>query len=377
MAGPKTQKQDYYEVLGVPRDADTKAIKGAYRKLAFKYHPDRNKDTGAEETFKEISEAYAVLKDPKKRAEYDARGYEGVSGFSPEDLYGNIDLNDLFGGGDFARAGGFGAGDDLFERLFRFGRWDNRARAAAGPHRGHDITASITVPLATILNGGERTLRLTHPRACPDCKGSGAKPGTDAKACADCSGSGKKVVREQRGSVTYQQITACPTCRGRGKVIETPCPRCGGGGQITNEEHLSVKIPKGLREGAALRLAGRGEPGGGNGAPSGDLFIRVRTELDPRFERHGDDLWRLQRIDVTDAVLGADIRVPTLDGRDVSVKVPAGSQPDSVLRVRGKGLPVMEKDKRGDLFLRLQIRIPAQPSSEEKALYEKLRALKR
>lgn len=366
----KPTKTDYYELLGVAKDADGKAIKDAFRKLAFKYHPDRNKAPDAEETFKEIAEAYAVLSDPKKRAEYDRRGHEGVSGFSPEDLYGGIDMNDVFGGAGFARAGGFGLDGDLFERLFGFDR-----RPAAGPHRGRDVEAAITVPLDVIMNGGERTLRLGHPRPCPDCKGSGAKAGTQAKVCAACQGSGHQITRQQRGNMAYQQITACPSCHGRGKTIETPCPRCAGSGQTTDEQVLSVKIPKGLAEGATLRLAGRGMPGGGAGAPAGDLYVKVRTELDPRFERHGADLWRAETVAVPHAVLGTKLRVPTLAGGTVAVTVPAGTQPDTVLRVRGKGLP-RSGGGHGDLFIRVQIRVPAHPSAEERALYEKLRDIK-
>lgn len=370
MAGTTT-KTDYYELLGVAKDADGKAIKDAFRKLAFKYHPDRNKAPDAEEKFKEIAEAYAILSDPKKRAEYDRRGYEGVSGFSPEDLYGGIDMNDLFGGADFARAGGFGIGGNLFERLFGFGR-----RPAAGPHRGQDVQAAIAVPLDVIVNGGERMLRLGHPRPCPDCHGSGAKAGTQAKVCTACQGSGQQVARQQRGNVAYQQITPCPACHGRGKTIETPCPRCAGTGQTSEEQVLSVKIPKGLAEGGTLRLAGQGLPGGGAGAPPGDLFIKVRTELDPRFERHGWDLWRAETIAVADAVLGTKMHVPTLAGGTVAVTVPAGTQPDTVLRVRGKGLP-RTGGGQGDLFIRVQVRVPGKPSAAEKELYQKLRDLTR
>jgi molecular chaperone DnaJ len=353
-------QRDYYEVLGVPRDADTKAIKDAFRKLALKYHPDRNKEPGAEERFKEIAEAYAILSDPDKRAEYDARGHAGVAGFSPEDLFGGIDFEDIFGGFGFDWGGG-----GLFDRLFR---------RRAGPRRGRDVEIHVVVPLEKVASGGTETVRIDHPITCPACHGSGAKAGTEPRRCADCQGSGRRVRREQKGGVSFQQITTCQTCRGRGTIIDAPCPECGATGQSLRAESLNVKIPVGIEEGMALRVPGRGLPGPEAGGPPGDLLVVVRSARDPRFERHGADLWRSQRVELVDAVLGTSLEVPTLAG-EVSVKIPPGTQPDSVLRLGGKGLPEFGGERRGDLLLRVRVHVPEALSAHERQLFQRLRDL--
>ena len=358
-------QRDYYEVLGVARDAGQKAIKDAFRTLALKYHPDRNKEPGAEERFKEIAEAYAVLSDPKKRADYDHRGFAGVAGFSPEDLFGDIDFEDIFGRGDF----GFGPGG-LFERFFH--------RQPSGPPRGDNAEIEIVVPLAKVVSGGEEAMHLRHPRACPDCHGSGAAQGTAPRECPDCGGSGRRTIsqkRSQRGSeVLIQQIGVCPSCQGRGRIIDHPCPRCGGRGQVLEEETLTVNIPVGVEEGMALRIPGRGLPSPVPGGLPGDLFVVVRSADDPRFLRNGADLWHSTEIGPVDAVLGTELEVPTLDGK-VKVSVPAGTQPDAALRLRGKGLPQYGGGERGDLYLRLHLRIPESISADERRVWEQLRRL--
>ncbi|MHA1152505.1 MAG: DnaJ C-terminal domain-containing protein [Alphaproteobacteria bacterium] len=354
------QQRDYYEVLDVPRDADAKVIKDAFRNLALEFHPDRNKEPGAEERFKEIAEAYAILSDPRKRAEYDARGHVGVAGFSPEDLFGGIDFEEIFGGFGFDWGGG-----GLFDRLFR---------RRAGPRRGRDVEVHVVVPLEKVLSGGEETVRVGHPIACPACGGSGAKAGTEPRQCADCDGSGRRVKSERKGNVSFQQIATCPTCRGCGTIIDTPCPECHATGESRREESLAVKIPAGIEEGMALRVPGRGLPAPAAGGPPGDLLVVVRSARDPRFERHGADLWCRQDLDLTDAVLGTGLEVATLDG-EVSVKVPPGTQPDTVLRLTGKGLPEFGGGRRGDLFLRLRVHLPERLSREQRRLFEQLRQL--
>jgi len=356
-------KRDYYEALGVARDADLKAIKSAFHDLAMKYHPDRNKEPGAEARFREIAEAYAVLSDPKKRAEYDSHGHAGVAGFSHEDLFGGLDFGDLFGDA------GLGFGGGLFERFF-----GGRSRPRAGPLRGHDAEVVVRVPLERIVDGGEERVRVRHPRACPACKGTGAKGGTALHACPACGGTGQRVQQQSEGSMFLRQITACPECGGRGRIIDAPCPDCGGTGQTAREETLSVRIPVGAEEGLALQVPGHGmaspEPGG---AP-GDLLVIVRTLADERFERRGADLWRIERIELTDAVLGTELRLPSLDGA-LKVQIPAGTQPDSVLRLHGKGLPVFGSTSRGDYFVRIDVHIPEKLSAEEQRLYQELRDL--
>jgi molecular chaperone DnaJ len=348
-------------VLDVPHDADAAAIKDAFRKLALKYHPDRNKEPGAEERFKEIAEAYAVLSDPKKRAEYDSGGFAGVAGFSPEDLFGGLDFDSLFP--DL----GFGLGGGIFERFFR--------RRRAGPPRGADIEMEAVVPLERIATGGEETIRFERIASCAACNGSGAKPGTSPRACTTCGGTGQKTTSRRDQGVFIRQSTTCRDCGGRGSVIDQPCPSCAGSGRTAREESLAVKIPAGADEGLALRIPGKGYPSDEPGGVAGDLLVVVRTAPDGRFQRDGADLWRLHEIDVADAVLGAELGVPTLNG-SITVKVPPGTQPDSQLRLRGKGLPRFGTRGRGDLYVRLAVRVPEHVTAEERRLWERLRALR-
>jgi molecular chaperone DnaJ len=353
------EPRDYYEVLGVPRDADIKVIKDAFRQLALKYHPDRNKEPGASERFKEIAEAYAVLSDPQKRAEYDARGYAGVAGFSTEDLFGGINFGDIFSGLGFD----FG-GPGLFERLYR---------RRAAPRQGENLEVVISVPLERILSGGEETVHVGRPVACQACQGSGAKAGTKPRTCSRCGGSGQLIRSQRKGGVSLQQITTCPECNGRGSFIDTPCPECAGRGQILRDEVLTVRIPVGVEDGTALRVPGHGLPADKPGLPPGNLFVLVQSAEDPRFERHGRDLYRVETVDIADAVLGTSVDVPTLDGQ-LSVKVPPGTQPDSMLRLRGKGLPRFGGGERGDLYVRVQVHVPERLSDRQRRLFEEIRA---
>jgi molecular chaperone DnaJ len=350
-------------VLGVARDADQKAIKDAFRELALKYHPDRNKEAGAEERFKEIAEAYAILSDPKKRADYDARGFAGVAGFSREDLFGGINFEDIFGGLNFD----FGAGSP-FESFFH--------RRRTGPARGANIEVDVFVPLERVASGGEEEVRLTRPANCPACHGTGEKGGAAPPKCEACAGTGRITHnrRDDKEHVLIQQITTCPACHGRGRKLEHPCPQCQGSGEVEQEESLTVKIPVGVEEGLALRIPGKGMSSPEPGGVAGDLFAVVRTRPDSRFERMGADLLRLETIPLTDAVLGATLNVPTLDG-SASVTVPPGTQPDAVLRLKEKGLPAFGEGPRGDLYLRIGVRVPEHLTRQEREHYEKLRDL--
>ncbi len=344
-------------MLGVARDADAKAIKDAFRTLAMKYHPDRNKEPGAEERFKEIAEAYAVLSDPKKRAEYDAGGFAGVSA---EDLFGGIDFEDLFGGI------GLGFGGGLFDRMFR--------RQRAGPARGDDVQVMITVPLAKVVSGGEEQVRIAHLMACPTCHGSGAKPGTQPRTCEACKGTGRQVKTGRERGVAFQRITTCPVCGGAGSFIDHPCSACRGSGRVDRPETLTVRIPVGVEEGMVLRVPGHGLPSTEKGGSPGDLLVVVYGAPDSRFQRDGIDLWRVEDVPLTDAVLGAQREVPTLEGH-AAVSVPPGTQPDSVLRLREKGLPRFGGGQRGDLLLRIRVVVPEKLTAEERRLYERLREL--
>jgi molecular chaperone DnaJ len=354
-------QSDYYEVLGVPRDADAKAIKDAFRKLALKYHPDRNKEPGAEERFKEIAAAYAVLSDPRKRAEYDTGGHAGVAGYSAEDLYGGIDFQDLFHG---------------FDTGFNFGGlFDQFLRQRRGPPRGANIEVDVVIPLEKVCTGGEETVRYARHAPCQRCHGHGTATGQPPKPCPTCKGSGQQVVSRREGNVSLRQITPCPACHGRGSVIEPPCPECGGRGEVEKTESLTVTIPVGAEDGMALRIAGRGMASRETGGTPGDLYVVVRTPGDSGFAREGADLWRRETLPLTDAVLGTQLELPALMGGHVKVDIPAGTQPDTVLRLRGKGLPHFGGGGKGDLYLRLKLQVPEQLTREERELYERLRAL--
>ncbi len=350
-------------MLGVAKDADQKAIKDAFRNLALKYHPDRNKEAGAEERFKEIAEAYAILSDPKKRAEYDARGFAGVEGFSQEDLFSGINFDDIFGGLNFDFGGG-----SPFEGFFH--------RRRTGPACGANIEVELSIPLERVASGGEAKVRLNRPSTCPACHGTGAKSGTAPKACEACKGTGRitRSSQKEKGHLLIQQISTCPACHGRGSIIEHPCPECRGSGEVEQEEDLTVKIPKGVEEGMALRIPGKGMPSPEAGGVTGDLFVVVRSEPDPRFERDGADLLRQETIHLTEAVLGATLDVPTLEG-SASVTIPPGTQPGAVLRLKEKGLPEFGSRRHGNLDLRIGVRVPEHLSREERELYERLRAI--
>lgn len=358
-------KRDYYDVLGLTKQADAKAIRDAFRQLALKYHPDRNKEPGAEDRFKEIAEAYAVLSNPKKRADYDTGGFGSLKDTNPQDLFGGIDFGDLFGGL------GFGGGGDLFERFF--GR--HRDERSSGPQRGANIEVALHIPLERVLTGGEETIRFEHPVTCPVCHGNRTRPGTSARTCETCHGTGKEVKKSQQVGMLFQQIRPCPTCAGTGSLIDDPCSECHGQGQTLKAEQLSVKIPTGVEEGMVLRVAAHGMPSPSAGGQAGDLFVVVNSHPHQRFQREGADLWCTQDVHLVDAVLGTELQLPTLDGK-AQVSVPPASQPGTVLRLRGKGLPHFDHAGRGDLLLKLHIVIPAKLLPAERQLYLQLRHLK-
>ena len=346
-------------MLGIDRGAEQKAVKDAFRNLAMKYHPDRNKEAGSEARFKEIAEAYAVLSDPKKRAEYDACGFPGVEGFSQDDLYGGINFEDIFGGLSFDFGGPFSG---FFHRR------------PTGPVRGDNIEMELSVPLARVAAGGEETIRLSRPVACPACRGTGAEGGAVPQKCDACNGKGRIARSNQKEHLLIQQITTCPACHGRGTLIDHPCPTCGGSGEVDSEETLTVKIPVGIEDGMALRIPGKGMKSPDSGGVAGDLFVVVHSMPDPRFERDGADLFRRVSIPLTDAVLGTTLQVPTLNGT-FSVTIPPGTQPGAMLRLKGLGLPEFGGGRNGQMYLRIDVQIPEKLTDPERELYERLRAI--
>ena len=359
-------ERDYYEVLGISRDADAKAVKQAYHRLAMKWHPDRNRSPEAEERFKEIAKAYAILSDPAKRARYDAAGFEGVAHFSFDDLFRDLDLGGIFGDTGLGAGGG-----DLFDRFFH----------AERPRRGLNLRVSLNVALERIDRGGAETVRFVRPAVCATCGGFGTRSGKPPEPCRSCDGTGRKVVtrtssRRKEAGIRFEQVSACGACGGSGRVVTDSCRDCGGEGRLEQDETIRIDIPRGIEDGTVLRVPAHGLPGETRGAPPGDLLVGVYTAPDSRFERRGADLWRTVTVDVTDAVLGTTITVPTLS-RSVSVKVPAGTQPEEVLRLGGKGLPRYRGGGRGDLKLRIRVRVPEHCSERERELYRELKALRR
>jgi molecular chaperone DnaJ len=287
-----------------------------------------------------------------------------MAGFSPEDLYGGIDFGDIFRGQGFDF--GFG-GLDFVERFF-----GGRQRPT-GPARGKNIEIEVEIPLAKVLSGGKHVLQITRRVICPTCQGSGAKTGTQLRSCNVCGGSGQQVITRSAGGLTLQQISICPACRGQGTVVAEFCPACDGRGTVEREEEISVTIPVGIEEGTVLRLSGTGGTSPEPGGLPGDLYVIVRTTPNPRFERRGPHLWHTETIEVPDAVLGTHLEIPTLDGQ-ATVSIPPGTQPDTVLRLRGKGLPEFGGTGRGDLYLIVRLHVPETLAPEERQLYQQLRS---
>jgi molecular chaperone DnaJ len=348
-------EKDYYAALGVSKDASQAEIKKAYRKLARQHHPDANKgDAASEEKFKEISEAYDVLSDESKRKEYDeARTLFGAGGFRVPRGGGNgqgvpFDLSDLFGGA----AGGGGLGD-IFGNIFGSGR--GRTQAA---RRGADLEAEVTLSFDDAASGATVPLQLTTPSSCPTCKGSGAKPGTATRVCPVCSGTGM----QSRNAGGFAFADPCRECRGRGLLVDDPCLTCSGSGEVITTRTLRARIPAGVKDGQKIRLAGKGSPGE-RGGPAGDLLVTVHVVPHKVFGRKGDNLTLTLPVTFPEAALGASVRVPTLDGPPVTVKIPAGTTSGRILRVRGKGLTKRD-GARGDLLVTVEVAVPQQLSEE-------------
>jgi molecular chaperone DnaJ len=354
-----TEKRDYYEVLGVQKGASKDEIKDAYRKLAMQFHPDRNKDAGAEEKFKEISEAYAVLSDDQKRQQYDQLGHAGFDQrYTSEDIFRGTDFDSVF------RDMGFG---DLFRTLFGGGGFGGFERT----NRGQDIAYDLQITLGEAAKGTEKEIEIPRTEKCDVCGGSGAQPGTSARTCPRCGGTGQvENVGKGAFGMYMRVVTACPTCRGKGKLIDTPCNKCHGSGLVRKRRKITVKVPMGIDEDYQLRLRGEGEMVA-NGGEAGDLYVIVHVKQHPQFMRDGNDLWHVAMISFPQAALGADIVVPTLDGQ-TTVKVHAGTQVGEVITLRGKGMPRFRGFGRGDLLVRIGIAVPQKLTSEQRTLLEQL-----
>ncbi len=342
------QKRDYYEVLGVPKGATQDELKKAFRKLAKQYHPDLHPgDKECEEKFKEVNEAYEVLSDSDKRARYDQFGHAGV-----DPNYGAG-----AGAGGFGGFGGFSDISDIFEGFFGgFGGSSSRRANPNAPRRGQDISASVTIDFMEACKGKKISVRINRLENCPDCGGSGCAKGTSAKTCPDCHGSGRVQIQQRTpfGSITSEQV--CSKCSGKGKIIDKPCTTCSGRGSVRNAVTREIEIPAGIDNGQTLRVSGGGDCGI-NGGPNGDLNVTVYVRTDKMFERDGYDVWTEIPITYAQATLGAEITVPTIDGK-VKYTLPAGTQTHTVFRLKGKGIKKLNRSDYGDHYVRAVVEIP-------------------
>jgi molecular chaperone DnaJ len=355
------EKRDYYEVLGVQRNASKDEIIGAFRKLALQYHPDRNKAPEAEEKFKEISEAYAVLSDDEKRQQYDMLGHAGFDQrYTQEDIFRGADFSAIF------RDLGFGFGD-IFRHFFGGGFGGDFSERV---NRGRDLVYDLEITLEEAAKGTEKEIEIPRTEKCDVCNGSGASPGTSPRTCPQCNGAGKVQHMRKSSFAMYVQVTPCPTCKGKGTLIDSPCRNCGGTGLVKRKRKISVKIPVGIDEGYQLRLRGEGEMAA-NGGVAGDLYVLVHIRPDELFMRDGDDLLHVLMIGYPQAALGAEVSVPTLEG-PATVKIHAGTQPGEVIRLKGKGMPRFRGYGKGDLLVRVGIAVPEQLTQRQRALLEEL-----
>ena len=354
--------RDYYEILGVARDATDDDLKKSYRKLAMQYHPDRNREADAEERFKEISEAYEVLCDGRKRATYDRYGHSGLSGAGGGQGFHHIDLNEALS--MFMRDFGGGAG---FEALFGGGRSPAEAR------RGQDIKVTVRLGLADVATGSKRTIKLRTLVRCETCAGNGAAEGTKPVTCSTCAGSGE--VRRATRSVFGQfvSVSPCPTCAGEGTLVQSPCAVCRGDGRVKGERSAVVEIPAGVSSSNYITLRGQGAAGPRNG-PQGDLIVMLEVKDDERFERHGEDLVYDLAVSFSQAALGDTVTVPTPWGEE-RVQIPAGVHAGTALRLKGKGLPRLGRSGNGDVHVRIHLWTPEHLSDEQKRLFQEIRAL--
>ena len=356
------EKRDYYEVLGLKKGASDDEIKKAFRKMAMKYHPYKNPgDKEAEEKFKEVNEAYSVLSDPDKKSKYDRFGHAGVdpNGFGGAGGFGG------FGGG-----GGFGFDDifDMFGGAFGGFGGGGQQRRANSPRKGKDLQKAITITFEEAAFGTKKTIELSKYVACGTCKGEGTKPGTSKKTCPKCGGSGQISQMQRTPFGQFQSVTTCDQCGGAGQVIEEPCPDCKGSGRVRKNVTITVDIPAGVDNESVIPIRGQGEPGY-NGGPAGDLYIVLNVKPHKMFRRQGADLYLEIPISFDQAALGAEIVVPTLEGK-VSYKVPAGTQPGTTFRLREKGIKYLKREAKGDLYVKVNLEVPTKLNHKQKKAIE-------
>ncbi|MFW6269252.1 MAG: molecular chaperone DnaJ [Bacillota bacterium] len=345
------EKKDYYDILGVSKDASQDEIKKAYRKLAKKYHPDRNSDDpNASEKFKELSEAYEVLSDPEKRRQYDQFGHSGIN---------QDDLNFQ----DFTQ-GGFGGLDDIFDMFFNEGRRSRSSSRRQRAQKGRDLQYRLEIEFEEAAFGAKKEITIPRTETCETCNGSGAKPGTETRTCPNCNGTGQQRTTQRTPFGQFTQTTTCDRCNGTGEIIKEPCPDCNGEGKVRRHRNLTVNIPAGVKSGTKLRMANEGEAGD-RGAASGDLYILVEVKSHEIFERKGDDVYCEVPISIVQATLGDEIEVPTLEGK-VKFTIPEGTQPGTTFRLKNKGITHLNGRGRGDQFITTKVVVPKNLSGKQK-----------
>ncbi len=342
-------------MLGLPRTATPEDVKSAFRRLARQYHPDVNKEPDAEEKFKELNEAYAVLSDEQKRAAFDRYGHAGVEGMGGMPDFTNVDLGDIF--------------EELFG--FGFGRRAGRQQRNA-PRRGADLQYNLTLDFEEAIFGVEKTIDYTREEVCSRCEGKRAEPGTETATCTNCSGSGETRQSRQTMFGNMVQVVTCPVCRGSGELVPTPCKTCGGSSQERKNVKREIKVPAGVDNGTQIRLSAEGQPGT-NGGPQGDLYVALSVRQHKYFHRQEDDILLDLDINIAQATLGAKVEVPTVDG-PTELTIPSGIQPGKVLRMRGKGVPHLRGSGRGDQLVMLNVAVPTKLNAEQRELFEQLAA---
>ncbi len=352
-----TDKRDYYEVLGVARSASADDVKNAFRNLARKFHPDVNKADDAEEKFKEINEAYGILSDPEKRAAYDRYGFQGVNTNGMPD-YSTMDLSDLFDLFGLGGLGGFGG----------FGGSSRRSRNA--PRRGADLSTRLKLTFEEAVFGTEKEIDITRNEKCSVCSGSGAEPGSRPVTCQTCKGAGEVRQVQQTFLGQMVQVVTCPTCGGRGEIIEKPCPNCRGTGLERKTTRKKVNIPAGIDNGNQVRMFGEGQPGA-NGGPNGNFYIEIDVAPHKFFRRSGFDILLDIDINMAQAALGDEITIPTLDG-DVKLRIPPGTQPGRVFRLKEKGVPILQRTERGNQMVTVNVQIPTALTDEQEEILQTL-----
>ena len=345
-------KRDYYEVLGVPRTASQEELKSAFRGLARRYHPDVSKEADAEEKFKEINEAYAVLSDDEKRAAYDRYGHAGLNGAGGMPDFSTVDFS------------------DIFEELFGFGGMRSSSRRRNAPRAGADLRMMLKLTFEEAVFGVEKEIEFTRDETCGTCSGSGAKPGTSPVRCQTCNGTGE--VRQVRQTLlgSMVQVTTCPTCMGKGKMVNSPCETCRGSGYERKLIHKKVSVPAGVDDGTRIRMANEGQPGA-NGGPRGNLYLDLRVKPHKFFRRNNDDILLDLNVNVAQATLGAEVEIPTVDGPH-SLRIPAGTQPGKVFTLRGKGVPHLRGTGRGDQKVMMNVQIPTHLTEEQGELFTQI-----